>query len=295
MKKGFREMLAERQEKLGSFLCVGLDPLEEKMPSRFLNNPRSIQIAEWMKWVVDETAPFTSMYKPQRAHWESIPNGEAQLRMVIEHIKTRYPDIPVFLDCKRGDIDRTQQRYREAHFTIDGADGMNFSPYMGKDTMEALVDKEHMGRALVGLCYTTNKTAREVQDEPMASGLFSWEFYALKILKWAQELGVTENAGLVMAAAYENPKGSGEVYSAHLKRCRELIGDLLWFLIPGVGTQGGFLKETIKAGFVGWGTIAINSSSGIIFAEDPAAEAKKLHDEMVLIMRTEFIHIFTRN
>jgi orotidine 5'-phosphate decarboxylase subfamily 2 len=280
----FRKTLAQRQEKIGSVLCVGLDPLPEKMPERFNKTEQSVamNVADWMMWVVDQTHQYTSMYKPQRAYWEAMINGEEALRTVVNYIHLNYPDIVVFLDCKRGDIDRTQARYRDAHFGIDLVDGMNFSPYMGKDTMEFLVDKDHMGRALVGLCYTSNPKARETQDVILADGERYWEFMAKTILRWSQELGVTENAGLVMAAAYEYPKGSGKVYSTHLKRCREIVGDLLWFLIPGVGTQGGFVQQTIKDGFTGWGSIAINSSSGIIFAQDPGTEAKKLHDEMVL-------------
>lgn len=283
MKKGFRQMLAERQKKLGSVLCTGLDPLMEKLPERFKTSKRvATNVANWMIWVVDQTAPYTSMYKPQRAHWESIRGGEHALRKVVKHIHKNYPDIPVFLDCKRGDIDRTQKQYRDAHFGIDKVDGMNFSPYMGKDTMEALVNKEHMGRALVGLCYTSNPKARETQDVMLASGDRYWEFMAKTILRWSEELGVTENAGLVMAAAYElPPKGSGIIYFKHLKRCRELVGNKLWFLIPGIGTQKGFVQQTIKYAFTGWGSIAINSSSGIIFAIDPGAAAKELHEEMI--------------
>ena len=69
-----------------------------------------------------------------------------------------------------------------------------------------------------------------------------------------------------MAAAYENPKVSGNIYSKHLRKCRQTVGDKLWFLIPGVGTQGGFIAETINDAYVGPGSIAINSSSEINFA-----------------------------
>ncbi len=291
MEKGFRHMLAERQKKINSLVCVGLDPLIEKMPQGL----KEFQIPdaglrEWMLSIVDATAPFVCMYKPQSAHWESIRGGREVLKSVIRHIKNRYPDIPVFLDCKRGDIGRTQQRYRNAHFKIDGVDGINFSPYMGRDCMEALVDESTKGKAIVGLCYTSNLAAREIQDLELASLKFGpklWELMAGTILKWAEDLGVVEDAGLVMAAAYENPKGSGKIYSEHLKRCRGIVGDKLWFLIPGIGTQGGFVEETVKASFTGPGSIAINSSSGIIFAstdtdyaEAAAAKAKELRDQI---------------
>ena len=287
--KGFRQLLKERQEIINSLVCVGLDPLPEKLPP-CLNSGSpdfhlATDIATWMEKIIDATAPYASMFKPQKAHWEAFPNGAWALQKIVKHIKRNYPDIPVFLDCKRGDISRTQQRYQVAQFEIDGVDGMNFSPYMGKECMEYLVNKNYLGRALVGLCYTSNPSARETQDVKLADGRHYWEFMAATILFWAESLGVAEDAGLVMAAAFENPKGSGNIFSEHLTRCREIVGDKLWFLIPGVGTQGGYIAETVRAAFAGHGSIAINSSSEINFASsgedfaDAAAEkARQLRD-----------------
>jgi len=288
MEKGFRQKLAERQVEVNSLVCVGLDPLPEKIPECIFPSWRtSNRILAQMCGIVDATAPYTSMFKPQRAHYEAIPDGSRVLQRIVYHIHSNYPGIPVFLDCKRGDIARTQQRYRIAHFEIDGVDGMNFSPYMGKDCMEQLVDKDHLGRAIVGLCYTSNSSARKTQDVKLSDGRFYWEFMAEITLRWAEELGIAENAGLVMAAAYESPKDSGNIFSKHLSRCREIIGDKLWFLIPGIGIQGGFIAETIKVSYLGPGTIAINSSSAITFAslgedfaEAAGGAAKKLRDQI---------------
>jgi orotidine-5'-phosphate decarboxylase len=288
--EGFRKKLAERQTAINSLVCVGLDPLPEKIPA-FVSpgDPLWARIVDWMKGIIDATAQYASMFKPQVAHYESIDNGVLALKMIIHYIHNYHPDIPVFLDCKRGDIDRTQKRYAIAEFEILGADGMNFNPYMGKDCMAQLVDKDHLERAIVGLCYTSNPSAREIQDLTLIGNhrVFLWEEIAEKILRWADELGVTENTGLVMAAAYENPKGSGNIFSEHLTRCREIVGDKLWFLIPGVGTQGGFIEETVEASFEGPGSIAINSSSEIIFAssgenyaEAAGAKACELRDKI---------------
>lgn len=269
--RGFRAMLKARQKKIKSLISVGLDPLAEKLPPHLKSDaPYSAHLATdiaiWMMMIVDKTAPFTSMYKIQRASWEAIPGGVIAMQMLISYIKTYYSDIPVFVDCKRGDIGRTQQQYRIAHLEIDGADGMNFSPYMGRDCMEFLFDDINSIKSLVGLCYTSNPASREMQDVLLADGRKYWEFVATTTLRWAEELNIVENSGLVMAAAYEFPKKSGQVYSEHLSRCRELVGDKLWFLVPGVGTQGGYIKETVKAGFTGYGSMSISSSSDIIFA-----------------------------
>lgn len=289
MKKplSFREKLKIRQEKIKSLLCVGLDPLPEKLPAHLVtpgpyNSHLATDIAFWMMRIVDATAPYTSMYKLQRAYWEAFPGGADALRMVITYIERTYPDIPVFTDAKRGDIDRTQSCYRIAQFDIDGTEGMNFSPYMGKDCMQFLVDEENKGRGIVGLCYTSNLAAREVQDQVLADGTPYWEFMAKTILRWSEELGITENSGLVMAAAYEFPKKSGNIFFKHLTRIREIVGEKLWLLIPGVGTQGGYVYQTVKAAFAGYGSMAINSSSGIIFAShgedfaEAAAEQARL-------------------
>lgn len=291
MEKGFRRILAERQKKTNSLVCVGLDPLEEKIPECIHSGETWDRIASHMKEIIKATAKYACMFKPQVAHYEAIYKGRKALQSIVEFIHDEHPDIPVFLDCKRGDIDRTQKQYRIAHFEIDGVDGMNFNPYMGKDCMEQLVDRNRLGRAIVGLCYTSNPAAREIQDLIVSLGpnYYSplWEIIASKTLRWAEELGIVENAGLVMAAAYEKVKGSGEIYSEHLSRCREIVGDKLWFLIPGIGTQGGFVKETVKAAFMGPGSIVINSSSGIIFAssgndfaEAARREARKLAEQI---------------
>lgn len=286
----FRQRLAARQALVNSLLCVGLDPLPEKLPA-CLHEGRTgdaADIAVWMLDIVHATAPYACMFKPQRAHWEALPGGIEALHKVVREIKRHHPEVSIFLDCKRGDIGRTQQRYRVAHFDIDGADGVNFSPYMGADCMEGLVDKDHPGRALVGLCYTSNPAARQVQDAKLADGRCYWEFMAESILQWAEDFGVVDDAGLVMAAAYEQPAGSGQIYFNHLVRCRQIVGDKLWFLIPGVGTQGGFIAETVRASYAGPGSIAINSSSEIIFAgagEDYAAAAARKAEETRDAMR----------
>jgi orotidine-5'-phosphate decarboxylase len=289
-KNGFRQKMQLRQESINSLVCVGLDPLPEKLPRclrrKFFLSRNWKAIAQWMIDIVDETAPYASMYKPQKAHYEAFKNGDKALRAIVAYIHEFYPDIPVFLDCKRGDIGRTQQRYKIAHFEVDGVDGMNFSPYMGSSCMTPLFDPNHPGRAIVGLCYTSNPEAREVQDIVCADGRQYWEYMAEKIRGWAYDIGINENAGLVMAAAYEKSKGSGEIFSQHLSLCRDIVGTDLWFLIPGIGTQGGFVLQTVLAAHVGWGSIAINSSSGIIFASQDndyaqaaGREAKKLCDQ----------------
>jgi orotidine 5'-phosphate decarboxylase subfamily 2 len=279
----FRKALAARQEKVKSLLCVGLDPVKESVPAHILteygkNEAQAIKMH--MIQVADATAQYTSMFKPQRGFWEAIPNGETAMRGVIAYIQTKYPDIPVFLDCKRGDIDRTQEKYREAHFSLDGVDGMNYNGYMGPDTLKSLVDQGHLGRALVGLGRTSNKAAWHVQDRLLADGRKFWEAMVEDIRNWSREFGVSENAGVVMGAAHKDVADETRIYSDHLKKAREIVENELWFLIPGIGKQGGFIGETVKTAYTGSGSIAINVSSAICLSDDPARDAKWYRDAM---------------
>jgi orotidine-5'-phosphate decarboxylase len=285
--QGFRAMLKTRQEKIDSLACVGLDPDPRKMPEGLKSGPREEQIAEdvayWMQRIVDATAPYASMFKPQRAHWEAMVGGEFALRSVIAYIHKHHPDIPVFLDCKRGDIGKTQARYAEALWGLDRADGANFSPYMGNDCMKALIHSDYPGKGIVGLCYTSNEAARQIQNIRVEHSIATrlWEFVALQTMEWADEFGIIDDAGLVMAAAYRPDKEKEAVFSEHLEIARDLVGDYLWFLIPGIGAQGGEVEQTVKNSFAGYGSIAINSSSGICMAsigddyEEAAAKAAK--------------------
>lgn len=303
--RNFREMLKIRQEKINSFVCVGLDPLPEKIP--FSLNEGLLKewqvIERWIKYIIVATARYASMYKLQSACYESLEEGGRKvlqlLQSIIDYIHEEYPDIPVFLDCKRGDIDRTQERYRIAHFDIDNADGINFNPYMGKTCMKGLVDKNFPGRAIVGLGRTSNPEAWETQDVKLSDDKQYWEYIVERVLAWADELEITQNAGIVMGAAHKASLLNGhvchpvahykdnEIYYWHLARAREIVDDKLWFLVPGVGTQKGFVRETVRSVDMGYGSFAINSSSGIIFAsqgdnfaEAAAKKAKELRDEI---------------
>lgn len=273
----FRIRLAERQRLAKTLLCVGLDPdikelpysIQEQIAKLDNDEEKAIIVGNHMQNIVDATAIFACMYKPQIAHWEALgTTGLMELTRLICYIKQTYPEIPVFLDCKRGDIDNTQEMYRIASFEKYRADGMNFNPYMGRSCMKALYDENNPGRALVGLCFTSNPDARETQDALMADGDMYWQFIAKKTLKWAEELGpgVLNNAGLVMAAAYADKDNPGVIHKEHLVSCRQIVHNKFWFLIPGIGKQGGLLTETIESAYFGPGSIAVNESRSIIFA-----------------------------
>lgn len=276
MPLNFRERLQKRQIETGSALCVGLDPDMDSVPERFVKIDDHLTASSWMMEVVDATAPLTSMYKLQRAHYEAFPRGEHAMRSIITYIRARHPDVPIFVDAKRGDIDRTQRKYRSAIFDADGADGTNVSCYMGSTPFLNMFDPEHPERAIVNLVYTSNPGAREIQEALMADGDPFWLFMAKKTLAWGAECGA-QNVGFVMAAAYER---DGNVYNDHLRRCRALDNGAVWYLMPGFGTQGGFVEASVQAAWTGWGSVAFSASSNISNKDDPGKAAEELHGQI---------------
>jgi orotidine-5'-phosphate decarboxylase len=292
-KAGFRELLKQRQISLDSLVCVGLDPVMEKMPEIIRKEYGYTWqgVEKWMSLIVSATAEHASLFKPNHAHYEAFEGGQRALIGINEAIHGIGNDCQSFLDCKRGDIDRTQERYRFAHFEIENVDGMNFNPYMGIECMVRLIDRANPGRSIVGLGRTSNPSAWMMQDVPIYDGRRYWEYAVSKIKEWALEFGIADNAGVVMGAAhtYEklaacpfhtvDPDDYKKVYDWHLLRAREIVGDLLWLLIPGIGKQENDVAATVKASFCGPGSVAINSSSAIIFASSRSdfaeASAKK--------------------
>lgn len=306
----FQKLVTKRQADLPGRFCVGLDPVAEKTP-RWVKGPsEGIRAAVHMMTVIDGTHHYAACYKPNRAYYEALQDGETGLRMVNSYLHTKYPDTPGMEDVKRGDIDRTQHQYGVAHLVLDETDGMNFSPYMGIDCLKQLVKADASGCAMIiGLGRTSNPAAWEIQDLKMYEGSPLWELVVAFSHSWAKKENIADRFGIVMGAAhptewlkpyegqpwthdFSRPEYQSPVYSAHLARAREIVGDEVFFLIPGIGKQLGALEETIRAAYHGPGTMGINSSSGICYPgngdtpEACEAAAKKQCEAIAEIIAT---------
>lgn len=260
----FIKKLEEIVEKHDSLLCVGLDSDLEKLPSQFQKEkyPQFV----FNKWIIDQTYKYVCAYKPNSAFYEALgPKGIEQLKMTFDYIKKKFPHIVTILDAKRADIGSTNKGYVKFIFDYLGADAVTLHPYLGKEALQSFLDREDKGCIL--LCRTSNSGAGEFQD--LKSGSKSlYEHVAAKVSKtWNQN----NNCLLVVGATY--PK--------ELKNVRKVVGNNIWFLVPGIGAQGGDLQKTVNAGKNKQGTgMIINSSRGIIFSKNPSEEARKLKEEI---------------
>ena len=261
----------ERARNINSLLCVGLDSDIKKIPKKFLD--MKFPQFEFNKYIIEETHEFTSAYKPNSAFYEARGDkGIKELKMTMDFLIKKYPDILTILDAKRGDIGNTNNGYVEFIYDWLGFDAVTLYPYLGKEAMQPFLDRTD--KAAIFLCRTSNPGAKDFQDLEVKRPFDSaqdkplWQVVAEKI---AKDWNKNNNCMLVVGATYPE----------EMKKIRELVGDMT-FLVPGVGTQGGSVKDVMEAGINSEGLgLIINSSRGIIFSENPKEEARKLRDEIV--------------
>jgi uridine monophosphate synthetase len=247
----FFDKLEARARAVNSLLCVGLDP------QGFADAQAA---AEACIRLVEATHHYAAAFKPNSAFFEQFgAAGMAALATLIRHIRGVAPTIPIILDAKRGDVGHTAAAYAKAAFEAFGADAVTLSPYMGADSIAPFLTDPAHGAFI--LCRTSNPGAADFQEQPFGGGRL-YEYVA----EWAEGLNANRNVGLVVGAT--DP--------AALARIRDLWPDG-WFLVPGIGAQGGELAATVAAGRRADGLgLLINVSRGISAAADPAAEAVRL-------------------
>lgn len=250
---GFFSRLQERAIEADSLLCVGLDPHPE-----FLAEPTAQAALNFCRDLILATADSACAFKPNSAFFERYgPEGMRALGEVIEMVPQ---NIPVLLDAKRGDIASTGRAYAHAGFDALGADALTVSPYLGRDSLAPFL--ENADKGVFMLCKTSNPGSQDLQDRILSGGEPLYIALARQALDWNEK----DNLGLVVGATHPDA----------LRAVRSAAPDL-WLLAPGVGAQGGSLKDALQAGLRqdGFGLL-LPVSRGIARASDPAREAERL-------------------
>lgn len=241
--------LYEQIRKKKSFLCVGLDTDPQLLPECVKD--RENAIFEFNKAIVDATAAYAVAYKPNLAFYEAEgADGVRQLEMTVRYIRENYPDMFIIADAKRGDIGNTAQRYARAFFERMDFDAVTLAPYMGRDSVEPFLKYE--GKWAVVLALTSNKSAEDFETLPLEGGMPLFERVIRETMTW----GNRDNIMFV----------TGATRPEHLGVIRKYCPDN-FFLVPGVGAQGGTVEEVAKYGLNDKCGILVNSSRGIIFAD----------------------------
>jgi orotidine-5'-phosphate decarboxylase len=249
-----------------SLVCVGLDPEIERFPEHIAAH--ASPIFQFNKAIIDATADLVCAYKPQFAHYAAY-EAEDQLQRTIEYIHETYPDIPVILDSKRGDVGNTAERYANEAFERYGADAVTVNPYLGGDSLEPFL--KHADRGVIVLCRTSNPGARDLQD--LTVDAHGRRLYHVVAELAAQHWNTRGNCLLVVGATYPQ----------ELDDVRRSVGEMP-LLVPGVGAQGVDVAAAVRSGQTAAGTGLLSSSSrGILYAsrgEDFAVAARMATEQL---------------
>ncbi len=247
--------LRERAKDVKSIVCMGMDPVIEKIP---IDGDTRLVIEEFYLGILKEMEKrdsYPAVVKPNIAYFEQYGfSGLSALKTIISQYKSS--GIPTLLDAKRGDIGKTSIAYAKSVFEFWSSDSVTIAPYMGADSVGPFIDWCQKGKGVYILCRTSNKGATDLQDLKV-DGVPVYMKLAENIIKWHRP-----GVGAVVGATYlEELEGISKFFVNSRKDVP--------LLIPGVGSQGGSAKEVVEALHKTGNDIhihRINSSSGINYA-----------------------------
>ncbi len=249
-----------------SFLCVGLDPDLEKIPKHLLRHEDPV--LAFNRQIIEATLPYCVAYKPNLAFFEALgPSGWVTLQKTLALIpKTHF----TIADAKRGDIGNTSTLYARAFFEKLSVDAITVAPYMGEDSVKPFL--AFPGKWAILLAHTSNPGSTNFQTLETCGGNKLYE----EVIVQAQRWGTPDNLMFVIGATQADK----------IAAIRQLAPDH-FFLVPGVGAQGGDLDAVCRAGRNAQIGLLVNASRSILYAssgEDFAAraraEARSLQQQM---------------
>ena len=226
-----RKELFEQIKKKQSFLCVGLDVDLKKVPEHLLKEEDPI--FAFNKAIIDATAPYCVAYKPNLAFYEAF-------------------GVKGLMAFEKTDIGNTSKMYARTFFGEYDVDALTVAPYMGEDSVTPFLDG-YDNKWVILLALTSNKGSFDFQLTEDKDGERLFE----KVIRKSQEWGNDENMMYVVGAT------RGEMFTDIRKAAPNAF-----LLVPGVGAQGGSLQDVCKYGIIKDCGLLVNSSRGIIYADN---------------------------
>ena len=265
MADNFADRLLKAVREKGSPVCVGVDPVYERLPDELQgadDSPaaRAGAIREYSRRLLDVIAPIVPAVKPQIAYFELY--RELGLKAYFDVVQyARKLGLVVIGDVKRGDIGPTASAYAAAHLGgEDAPDAVTVNGYFGADGLKPFADHAERGKGLFVLVRTSNPSAAAVQDFSDGANTPFYEHMARLVARFGQEPPLVGSSGYSCVGAVV-----GATWPDEARRLREVMPQQI-FLVPGYGAQGGTAKDC-AACFKDDGTGAIvNASRSVIFA-----------------------------
>lgn len=260
-----RTQLAEQIFKKRSYLCVGLDTDIDKIPKHLRSDPDAV--LNFNKAIIDATKDLCVSYKVNTAFYEAMGlKGWETMHKTIGYIPDTHFKIA---DAKRGDIGNTSSQYARAFFEVMKADAITIAPYMGEDSVKPFLQFDGKWAIVLGL--TSNTGAKDFELQRTGD-----EFLYEKVLRTVSQWGSPDNLMFVI----------GATQAEEFTKIRKLTPDH-FYLVPGVGFQGGSLRDISERAMIADCGLLVNVSRSIIyasegkdFAEEARAIAQQYQQEM---------------
>jgi orotidine-5'-phosphate decarboxylase len=253
-----RQQLVKLIHRKQSFLCVGLDTDINLLPKHLLKFPDPV--FEFNKQIIDATHTIAIAYKPNLAFYESMGlKGWESLEKTMKYLHSFKDSIFTIADAKRGDIGNTSKMYAKTFFEWLDFDSVTVAPYMGEDSVTPFLQYKDKWVILLGL--TSNKGSNDFQFLETGNG----KLYE-NVIRKAQQWGSPDQLMFVVGATHPEEL-------SHIRK----LASAYFFLVPGVGAQGGDLDQICKNGMNNDCGLIINSARNIIYAsagEDFASAAR---------------------
>lgn len=262
-----RQKLIQSIRDTGSCLCIGLDTDAAKLPNH-LQGKKGAVLA-FNKAIIDATASYCVSYKINTAFYESLgAEGWEIMQETFAYIPNTHLKIA---DAKRGDIGNTSDQYARAVFESLDADAVTVAPYMGEDSLKPFLAHKNKWTIVLGL--TSNSGSKDFQHLPVGeNGKQLYEVVIEKVSQW----GTPDNLMFV----------TGATQASYFTSIRKIVPDH-FLLVPGIGAQGGDLKEVMTSGSNGDIGLLVNASRAVIYAskdENFAEMAGKAAEALLMEM-----------
>ncbi len=265
-----REYLAQQIRQRKTVLTIGLDTDSTKLPS-IVNH----DVLAFNKAIIDATHDLCIAYKLNFAFYESLgAKGWDILEKTIQLIPSTHL---IIADAKRGDIGNTSEMYAKAIYDLLGCDAITVSPYMGSDSVKPFYRK---GKWVIILALTSNEGSSDFQQKKLTGGNKLYEEVMEVTSKW----GSADDTMYVL----------GATHPSEIKLIRNKYPDH-FFLVPGIGAQGGDLEAICNAGLNQQGGLLINASRSILYASKGSDFAEKAREEALKLNKSiqqQLIQIF---
>ncbi|MCC7191846.1 MAG: orotidine-5'-phosphate decarboxylase [Phycisphaeraceae bacterium] len=285
--ESFADRLTAKCREKGSPVCVGIDPVWERLPSSVRAKHRDADdsphagirlaaIHEYCSGVLHAVAPHAACIKLQSACFERYLWPGVQLYHTLVNEAANL-GLLIIGDAKRGDIGISAEHYAAGCLTdapfadLDepaAPDALTINAYLGDDSIQPFIDaaRAHQ-KGLFALVRTSNPGGDAIQTLQLADGRSVADAVAALIARLGDQPGNIGQSGFSLLGAVV-----GATKAEDARRLRELMPHQI-FLVPGFGAQGG-KADDVRACFNadGHGAIITASRSVLYAYEKPATD-----------------------